>query len=94
MDTQQAKILRYLETHKGGITPMDAFHKLHITKLATRISELISKGYRFTKLWEESVGDDGSRSRYMRYFLERDNAEQDTKGNNQTESSDRLPFVV
>lgn len=70
MDTQHMQILRYLETHKGGITPMDAFHKLRITKLATRISELISKGYRFTKMWEESVGEDGSRTRYMRYYLD------------------------
>ena len=70
MDTQHIKILRYLETHKGGITPMDAFYKLRITKLATRISELIDNGYKFTKLWEESVDEDGSRSRYMRYYLD------------------------
>ena len=60
-ETQHMKILMYLKTHKW-ITPADAWDRFHITKLATRISELIRKGYEFEKVW---VGD----REYKKYRL-------------------------
>ena len=65
--SQYEKILRYLETHPTGITPMDAFLDLGITKLATRISEMIRNGYRFDKIPESRVNALGETKRYMRY---------------------------
>lgn len=67
---QHTRILHYMETHKG-ITPMDAFHELGITKLATRIGEMTRKGIKITKIWEEGVDRYGDPTRYKRYFLER-----------------------
>ena len=65
--TQYDKILKYLDCHSSGITPMDAFLDLGITKLATRISELIRRGYKFEKIPERRVNALGETKRYMRY---------------------------
>ena len=46
--TQHEAILRYMQKY-GAITPMDAWNELHITKLSTRIGELIEDGYRIKK---------------------------------------------
>ena len=65
-DTQQKQIIRYLQHTTGGLTTFEAFTKLHITKLPTRISELKDKGYEFTQIWE--TNGDGTK-RFYRYFL-------------------------
>ena len=65
--SQREKILRYLDTHPTGITPMDAFIDLGITKLATRISEMIRDGHRIEKVPEIRVTALGETKRYMRY---------------------------
>ena len=65
--TQRERILAFLEEN-GSITPMEAFNKLKITKLSTRISEMRADG----------IGIDGEmvskknkygRTHYMRYTL-------------------------
>lgn len=63
---QHRKIANFLETH-GSITPMDAFMELHITKLSTRIGEMIRDGYPVIKTMEQYINADGGISRYMRY---------------------------
>jgi hypothetical protein len=66
--TQHGKILQYLNDHPAGITPMDAFIDLGITKLATRISELIRMGYTdIEKVPEIRINALGETKRYMRY---------------------------
>lgn len=66
--TQHGKILQYLNDHPSGITPMDAFIDLGITKLATRISELIRMGYDdIEKIPETRINAYGETKRYMRY---------------------------
>lgn len=65
-ETQGRQIIRYLQTTSGGLTTFEAFTKLHITKLPTRISELKDKGYEFTQIWE--TNSDGTK-RFYRYFL-------------------------
>ena len=66
-DTQHAKIWRYIESHQNGITPMDAFIDLGVTKLATRISEMIRMGYPIDKEPESRINAAGDHIRYMRY---------------------------
>jgi hypothetical protein len=64
---QREKILDYLDRHPEGITPMEAFSELRITKLATRISELIDMGFAFDKTLESHKNAEGNTVRYMRY---------------------------
>lgn len=63
---QHKAILDYLEAH-GSITPMEAFSNLGITKLSTRISEMIRRGHKFRKIPTEGKNRDGEPVRYMRY---------------------------
>ena len=65
---QRTKIWKYLCCHPEGITPYEAFLHLKITKLSTRIGEMIREGYEIRKSMEYKVTDDGSRERYMRYW--------------------------
>lgn len=59
---QKLAILVYIYTH-GSITPMDAIHEIHCTKLATRIGEIERRcGVDF----KHEMEDNGT-SRYMRY---------------------------
>ena len=70
MDTQHERILKYLKHHRQ-ITPMDAFNELGITKLSTRISELIGMGYPIKKDWGEGLDRYGDKVRFMTYRLEK-----------------------
>lgn len=70
---QKQRILDYMR-EKGTITPMTAFGELGITKLATRIGELIDDGYDIKKVWEHDVNRYGDRVHYMRYSLISDKA--------------------
>lgn len=45
---QYQMILDYIEKH-GSISPAEAFAHLGITKLSTRISEMIRRGVKITK---------------------------------------------
>lgn len=65
---QHKKIADYLERHPEGITPFEAFLHLKITKLATRIGEMIRDGYPIKKLMEYKIKDDGTMEHYMRYW--------------------------
>lgn len=59
---QKMEILVYIYTH-GSITPAEAWDKLHITKLATRIGEIEKRCGVELKHERESNGS----SSYMRY---------------------------
>lgn len=63
---QHKAILDYLEAH-GSITPMEAFSNLGITKLSTRISEMIRRGYKFRKVPTEGKNRYGEPVRFMKY---------------------------
>lgn len=63
---QHKAILEYLEAH-GSISPMQAFSDLGITKLSTRISEMIRRRYAFKKIPTEGTNRYGEPVRYMRY---------------------------
>ena len=66
-ENQHKKIWHYMEEHPEGITTMDAFAALRITKLSTRASEMIALGYPIMKIPEVYVNADGGHSRFMRY---------------------------
>lgn len=64
--TQAERIRKYLD-EKGSISPMEAFMDLGITKLATRISEMIRDGEKIQKVMENGFDRYGGRVSYMRY---------------------------
>ena len=64
--TQRERILRYIDDF-GSITPMEAFMDLGITKLATRVSELIRDGERIEKEQVSGKNRYGDKTYYMRY---------------------------
>lgn len=66
--TQHDLILAYLKEH-GSITPMDAFHNLGITKLATRISELKKMGHEFDQQTIRGKNRYGKWEHHMSYQL-------------------------
>lgn len=66
LTAQHKSILDYIVAF-GSITPMDAFSVLHITKLATRISEMKALGIQFDQIYESRRNGNGKCSRYMRY---------------------------
>lgn len=68
MHGQRQMILDYLKEN-GTITPFEAFSKLGITKLATRISEMKRAGYTFKQEMCTSTNRYGKECRYMRYAL-------------------------
>ena len=59
---------KYLDNHPEGITPYEAFLYLHITKLSTRIGEMVKDGYKVRKAMEYKILDDGTIVNYMRYW--------------------------
>lgn len=67
-DTQIEQIWAYMETHPEGITMYEAFLELEITKLSTRVSEMIRRKYRIEKMPEVKRNAKGKViKRYMRY---------------------------
>ena len=66
--THKKLIMFHLETI-GSITPMDAWDKYHITKLATRISELRREGHDIVGIRIDTVNQYGNPTHYMKYSL-------------------------
>lgn len=63
---QHERILKYLDDF-GSISTMEAFRDLGITKLSTRISEMIQRGERIDKRTEASVNRYGEKVHFTRY---------------------------
>ena len=63
---QYERIDQYLDQF-GSISPMEAFRDLGITKLATRISEMSRRGYKFSKTMETRKNRYGESVSFMRY---------------------------
>lgn len=66
MKRQHERILAYINEH-GSITPMEAFSELGITKLSTRIGEMIVDGIEIEKEREQGINRFGEKVTYMRY---------------------------
>ena len=67
--TQHEQIIDYIRAF-GSITPMEAFMDLGITKLATRVSEMIREGISFIKEPVVSKNRYGRQVTFMRYRLD------------------------
>ena len=63
IESQADAILRYMETHKKGITPIDALELCGCFRLSARIWDLRHKGFAIRSEVVEGKG-------YCRYFLE------------------------
>lgn len=68
--TQNKVILKYLQSHKRGVTSMDAFEKFHITRLSARVFDLRKMGYPIQTIREVKNDADGQTIQYARYVLE------------------------
>ena len=68
MKNQHEKIRNYMRTHES-ITPMDAWNHLHITKLSTRIGEMIRNGEKIDKEMVCKKTESGETVKYMKYRL-------------------------
>lgn len=68
MTRQQQRIIDYM-VEFGSISPMEAFADLGITKLATRISELIADGYIIKKERVKAKNRYGDSVNFTRYSL-------------------------
>lgn len=66
--TQHDRIIEYM-VENGSITSMEAFSKLGITKLSTRISELIRRGVPIEKKMVSGINRYGVTTKYARYKL-------------------------
>lgn len=70
--TQHLRIERYMRDF-GSITPMQAFNDLGITKLSTRIGEMVRNGLPITKTPTEGVNRYGETTHYMTYRIKEEN---------------------
>jgi hypothetical protein len=66
MKTQHEKIRKYLDDF-GSITPMQAFADLGITKLSTRVNEMIRNGEQINKRMINRKNRNGEPVRFMMY---------------------------
>ena len=64
--SQNKQILRYLQTHRRGLTPIDALQKFGCNRLAARISDLRELGYDIRTDMENNKTNKG---RHARYFM-------------------------
>lgn len=64
--SQNKMILKYLQTHKRGLTPIDALNKFGCMRLGARISDLRELGYNIRTDMEKNTNNNG---RHARYFL-------------------------
>ena len=65
--TKKAKVLRYIQTHRRGITGLEALRNFGLYRLSATIHELRSEGYDIKT--EMMTPDDPDESKYARYFL-------------------------
>ena len=67
--TQCNRLLRHLQTHKRGITDLDAYNLYQIRRLSGRIYDLRKRGFNIETVYDSYVNDDGHYVRYGRYVL-------------------------
>ena len=67
--SQNGRILKYLDKHKEGITPMDALKYFGCFRLSARIHDLRDKGYEIKTIKETKKNAEGNVCNYARYVL-------------------------
>ena len=71
MRTQKERILDYIEQF-GSITPKEAWDELDISKLSTRVGEMIRDGVPIEKKEIVVKRPGGERTRYMAYSFKKE----------------------
>lgn len=66
--TQRDRVLQYVRDN-AFITSYDAYQKIGCTQLATRISELKDRGYKFRKERIKTRNMYGDKTHYDKYYL-------------------------
>ena len=67
--TQCDKILKFMATHKNGITGKQAYRVAHSMSLPQRIYDLKKRGYEITDQFVNEKGEDGVVYRVKQYRL-------------------------
>lgn len=67
--SKKAKVLKYIQTHKKGITSMQAIDMFKATRLSAIIFEL-RKRYIITSISEQGISEDGYPYNYARYVYQ------------------------
>lgn len=65
--TKKAKLLKYLQTHKRGITGVEALRHFGLYRLSGEIHELRKEGYNIKT--EMMIPDDPDEAKFARYYL-------------------------
>ena len=65
MEKQNEWVLRYLKTHKGGLTSWEAIRRHRITRLGARIFDLKERGYNIVSLREQNQNNNSTHARYV-----------------------------
>ena len=65
--TKKARLLKYLQTHKRGITGQEALRMFGLYRLSGEIHELRKEGYNIVT--DMIQPDDPDESKYGRYYL-------------------------
>ena len=66
---QTAKVLEYMRTH-DGITTLEAFNSLGVTRLSARIWDLKEAGFRIATSWRRVRHRDGTTAQVVLYILQ------------------------
>lgn len=66
--TQKQDIIDYLRCN-GSITRMEAFDRLGVCELSSRIGELEREGYRFNREWLDGEATNGRKWRVVQYSM-------------------------
>lgn len=77
---QNERILAYIKKH-GSITQFEAMNQLGVMRLASRVSDMRSKGIPIASRLEEIENRFGEKCRIKRYFLLK--GEEDEEGTNE-----------
>lgn len=67
--SQTSEILKYLKTHKKGITSMQAFELFGATRLSAIIFNLRRDGHKIEAIAEKTTSRYGATTNYVRYVL-------------------------
>lgn len=67
--TQEQRVIKWLETHKTGLTQLQAYEYLGIMRLAARVCEIRQKGYDIVSEMVEVTDRWGEKTRVAKYYL-------------------------
>jgi len=69
-DSQVKQIYKYLQTHKKGLTGIDALNKFGCFRLPSRICDIERKYLcEISRTWVEITDADGDTKRVKRYYI-------------------------